>query len=433
MSPFTKIPLLLLTLLFPIYSQARIISKANYNYPIVDPDEATVASSALHVDSTQNIEMKIKVRDRQIRDYYRERELHVRYYPSATPTNHILFIISGIGGDGDTGYSAFLAASAQVRGVDAVILPNAITPNFIISSSTTGLVGGSAQDASDMYDGIVGIKKQLAAQGHTYSKNSLLGYSHGALVAAFIQASDQKALAVRSSDAVHFDTTLLINPPVDLLHAIRTIDARTKATSEIGLKTLIKLALRFRKLVSRFSQILTTPESHVEFSQQLKMDAKERYALIGRALSLNLPASILASQAIDDLGILPELDDDPSSVAYRYSRSDRSSAASSYNYEGYVTTFFNAHAVKTKSPAFSLEQLNDMNSLTALTDMLHTSKTVFLMDNMDDLLLTNGQAYWLDQLFDGRAIIYPTGGHLGNLWYPDNMLAFSQWLYYGRF
>lgn len=425
------IPALIVTLLFSLAADAKIISKENYKYPIVDADEATVASTALHTPKSETQEMRIRLENRKIRGFRDHRDLLVKYYPSPWPTKQLVFIISGIGGDTKSGYSTFLANQTQMRAVDAVVVPNVVNENFIISSSSTGLVGGSAEDGADLYKALAKIKSDLAAKGHHYEKINLVGYSHGALLAAFIEAADQRALR-SGSEALHIDSTLLINPPVDLLHAIRTIDKRTKATKQISLKSLIKLALRFHKLIGKFTKILTTPESHVEFSKSLKMTSEQRFALIGKALSFNLPSAILASQAVNDLGILPQVEIE-GSVAHRHSEIARRRAAKKYSYEDYVLKFFSAHAVQTKSEPFSLEYLNEANSLTALANVLKSSKNIFLMHNMDDMLLTNGQGYWLDGLFGKRAMIYPTGGHLGNIWYPDNLNDYYRWLYYGHF
>lgn len=432
MSPLKVIPTILVTLFFSLFANAKIVSKENYKYPLVDPDEATVASSAIHTPVSPSIDMNIKVKGRDLKGYKDHRNLLVKFYPSPWPTKQLVFIISGIGGDTNSGYSRFLAHQTQMRAADAVVIPNVLNENFIISASSNGLVGGSAADAADLYESIALIKAQLEGQGRHYNRVNLVGYSHGALLAAFIEAADQRAMRSGSRNAVHFENALLINPPVDLLHAIRTIDKRTKAIKEIGLKSLIKLAFRFHKLIGKFTKILTTPESHVEFSKSLKMKPHERYAIIGKALTATLPGSILASQAVNDLGVLPAIDD-YDYESERESRRERKRAAKRYSYEDYVLKFFSAHAIKTKSEPFSLDYLNQTNSLTTLAEALHSSKSIFLMHNMDDLLLTNGQAYWLENLFGKRAIIYPTGGHLGNMWYPDNLNDYYRWLYYGRF
>lgn len=432
MSSLKLIPTVVVVLLFSLFADAKIISKENYKYPIVDPDEATVASTGIHTPDSATEDLEIRLQNRKLSGYKDHRDLSVRFYPSPWPTKQLVFIISGIGGDTKSGYSKFLANQTQMRGVDAVAVPNVLHKNFIISSSTTGLVGGSAADGEDLYQALIQIKLALEAKGHRYDKVSLVGYSHGALLSAFIETADQRAIQSNSRNALKFDSALLINPPVDLLYALRLIDKRSKATKEISLKSLIKLAFRFHKLIGKFTKILTTSESHVEFSKSLKMTPEQRFAIIGKALSGTLPSAILASQAVNDLGVLPQLEE-IGSVGYDESVRLRRRAAKRYSYEDYVLKFFSAQSVKTKSEPFSLDSLNQSNSLSALATALKSSKNIYLMHNMDDMLLANGQGYWLENIFGNRAIIYPTGGHLGNMWYPDNLNDYYRWLYYGRF
>ena len=42
------------------------------------------------------------------------------------------------------------------------------------------------------------------------------------------------------------------------------------------------------------------------------------------------------------------------------------------------------------------------------------------MHNLDDILVSAEDVAYLEKVFGKRATIYPHGGHLGNLWYPEN-------------
>lgn len=55
------------------------------------------------------------------------------------------------------------------------------------------------------------------------------------------------------------------------------------------------------------------------------------------------------------------------------------------------------------------------------------------MHNADDFLLTTGDVAWMEQVFGDRALIFPRGGHLGNLYYPDNVASIRSWLTSGAF
>ena len=52
---------------------------------------------------------------------------------------------------------------------------------------------------------------------------------------------------------------------------------------------------------------------------------------------------------------------------------------------------------------------------------LHDNPNMFLMHNTDDPLVSAAQLATLQTVFGpDRSHIYPTGGHLGNLWYSQN-------------
>jgi hypothetical protein len=59
-------------------------------------------------------------------------------------------------------------------------------------------------------------------------------------------------------------------------------------------------------------------------------------------------------------------------------------------------------------------------SLKGVEGALQEKKHIFLMHNLDDFLVSNANLIYLEKLFGNRATIYPHGGHLGNLWYPQN-------------
>jgi len=60
------------------------------------------------------------------------------------------------------------------------------------------------------------------------------------------------------------------------------------------------------------------------------------------------------------------------------------------------------------------------NSLREVKPLIEKNPAIFLMHNLDDILISPEDIVYLEKIFGDRAIIYPYGGHLGNLWYPDN-------------
>jgi hypothetical protein len=59
--------------------------------------------------------------------------------------------------------------------------------------------------------------------------------------------------------------------------------------------------------------------------------------------------------------------------------------------------------------------------LRSIETYLRSSPKLALMHNVDDVILGPGDIDWFRDVFGARAIIYPRGGHCGNLDYRDNV------------
>ncbi len=70
---------------------------------------------------------------------------------------------------------------------------------------------------------------------------------------------------------------------------------------------------------------------------------------------------------------------------------------------------------KARDPSTTRQQLIDEASLESIGGFLAGAQNIGLMTNEDDVILASGQIDYLRELFDGRAQIWPTGGHMGNL------------------
>jgi hypothetical protein len=85
-------------------------------------------------------------------------------------------------------------------------------------------------------------------------------------------------------------------------------------------------------------------------------------------------------------------------------------------FHAYFYPFYHA-----QDPSLTREKMADEMSLTAIQDYLHKSKKIEVMTNRDDIILAPGQIDFFPRVFGDRAKIYPTGGHCGNMDYPDNV------------
>jgi hypothetical protein len=61
------------------------------------------------------------------------------------------------------------------------------------------------------------------------------------------------------------------------------------------------------------------------------------------------------------------------------------------------------------------ESLVDLMSLRSIEGYLRTAENVGVVHNQDDIILSTGEIDFFPEVFGSRAMIYPKGGHMGNL------------------
>ena len=76
---------------------------------------------------------------------------------------------------------------------------------------------------------------------------------------------------------------------------------------------------------------------------------------------------------------------------------------------------------QTRDPKLTFEHLVERASLYPIEDYLRNSEKIGLMHNEDDIIMAPGEIEWLRDVFGDRAKFYPSGGHLGNIAYEENI------------
>ena len=254
----------------------------------------------------------------------------------------------------------------------------------------------------------------------------LLGYSHGALLAAAVDKLNSD-LQEQGLQTTQFQFVLMVNPPVDLLYGLRNVDDRAAAAKKIPFVHLMDLGLRFQKFVSMQQKTPTTSETFHTFAKQLRYASREAYAIIGYVMQRSLGPAIYASQRVNDLGILPTVTLPKNDPFRRYEERAIRDQANSYSFESYFNVFFGTRFQR-DHVSIDLVDMNQRASLTAYESHLRKSKNIYLLHNSDDLLLRPEDTRWLANVFRGRARFFPRGGHMGNIWFSRNIEFFEDWL-----
>jgi hypothetical protein len=395
-------------------ASAREVDELSYRYPYVDPYLATTTIAIMKGreqrsgdDTIRDMEIALLPRRNAVPLFEGKGKLRFRLYRSRDKAP-LVIIVPGLGSSAYEGSASFIAESLVAGGFHVMVMPDPLNWNFALAASRSGFPGDHAIDAVDMYRAMQAALNYVIDEGRIgIGRIGLMGFSEGALCAAYVDKLDSE------ENDIDFATTLLINPPVDPLSAIRKIDSMAQIGRTLTAEQRSRVqAFAFGTGVGALKQDYDDPDYFADWDRRLRMtNAQIRY-LIGASLFSAIGDTMYAIEQAQRPGILKT----PVSENYRSARLEE---ARSIGLLGYLERFL-LPRLRLDDPSLNMESLNDGTSLKAIGLALAQSRRVFLMHNRDDILLNPGDIEYLKRTFADRAMIYPRGGHLGNLWYSSN-------------
>lgn len=386
----------------------------SYDYPFDNPWAATVLGTpkALQVDFPYHAEVERReltvFEDRKVPEgfWYNDR---LRY--STLLQDHeapLAFVIAGTGASDRARHMLTLGQILHRAGMHVVLLPSPTHTNFIVSASATRLPGYPGADAADLHR-VMRLVDERLRRSVSISGYYLTGYSLGAWHAAFTTKLDEEL------GGFGFERVLLINPPLDLHHSIRQIDAmlvRGLPDGIDGLDAFLDQAIeRLASYGSADALDFQDPDFTIEAYKRIRPSDDRLATAIGLSFRLSAANLIFTSDVMTNAGYIfprdrPFLSSTPLSeylaVALRTSLLD------------YFRDIF-AEAYLSRQPRITRQDLLDRTSLSSIGEWLSREERIWLMTNRDDVILAQGDLEELLRLFGPRARVFPNGGHMGNL------------------
>jgi hypothetical protein len=102
------------------------------------------------------------------------------------------------------------------------------------------------------------------------------------------------------------------------------------------------------------------------------------------------------------------------------SLTDFSKVASRMSFVDYFNEIYAPYWMA-REPGVTKDELKVRASLEPIRQYLSRADKIGVMHNEDDIILAPGEIDFFRDVFRERAKIYPTGGHCGNMEYPDNV------------
>lgn len=398
-----------------IWSAAWSAAQAEeYRYPYRDPYLATATSAILDANSQIPRPRRLAVHvpglagRNELPTLEGRDSLSVALYRQRHPAP-LLFILAGIGSNAYFGLGTYFAWLFHLRGFHVVIVPSPMTWNFALAASRNGAPGFAPDDARDLYEA---MQRTLTVLKTCYklepTRIAFMGASFGGLEGAYLSVIDA------DQQKIGIDTYLLVNPPLDLNYALKKVDEWNALSTKFGRDGSKRLLGRALTIVDAFSTRNRSDSAVFEqFAAELaNFTTEEIQFLLAKTLQLSLPELVYVTQVLHDPAHRP--------VSMREARR-RIEAASSVTFVDYVERMalplWKQEGAQGRA---DLAEFARRGSLAAILDRLRGNPRVHIVHNADDPLTPRQSILDLKKALGDQVMVFPYGGHLGNLWYPDN-------------
>ena len=411
----------LLTLIMaPVH--AADISIEQYGFPLSNPFEATIATTpaALRAevpsdDAIDQADYSLRLRpEREFilpENFWAVKRLTYRLAKQPGPAP-MMFIISGTGASYSSSKTESLKRLFYGAGYHVVQLSSPTSFDFIAAASRHATPGYSPDDAKDLYR----VMQAVRAQQHELpvTEFNLIGYSLGALNAAFVSKLDE------TRQSFNFKQVLLLNPPVNLYTSISNLDKLVQTRIEAIDSTTNFYEVILEKLSRYYKQrgSIDLDEAMLfDFQRSaMRLTDEQMAMLIGSTFRFSAADIVFTSDLINRRGMIvpPDYPIDEGTSLEPFFRRSLLCDFGCYITEQLLPMW------RAQQDGGSLPQLVQQVSLYALEDYLRDSPKIAVMHNADDIILGAGDLGFLRRTFGGRMTLYPRGGHCGNLNYRVN-------------
>jgi hypothetical protein len=238
-----------------------------------------------------------------------------------------------------------------------------------------------------------------------------LGVSLGALEGAYLSVIDS------AEQKIGIASYLLINPPVDLAYAVKKIDEWRRLADRFGPEMSRELVSKAIAIADSFSaERPDDPAVIARLAKQFKgFTTEELRYLVAETLQSQLNELVYVTQVIHEQNVLPAPKDD---MRKRLEEA-RSLTLGDYHWKIAVPLWRNRLGNSHADPEGFLQR----SSLASVMDRLRSNPKVHILHNVDDILTERKAIEALKGALGDQVTLYPYGGHLGNLWYPENKKA----------
>ncbi|WP_300392242.1 serine/threonine protein kinase [Fusobacterium sp.] len=393
------------------------INVYSYNYPFKNPYVATVLGTSMMM--TPDIDEKIPIEEYRISfietretpanlDYQKDYKFSVALQDKKAP---LVFILSGTGSSSTSLKTELFQRIFYTAGYHVVGVSSTMNTNSVVSLSYEKMPGIILNDGMDIYRAINKIKKIVEKKAKV-SDYYLMGYSLGATHSAMVSYIDE------IEKDFNFKRVFMVNPAVNLYTSASILDNMLEKSIDNDIRNLF---VRINTITDNLT-LLTgknedlRKENPEKVLRTLGITDKDLQMGIGLVFRLSAIDINFLSDATNKRGVYvdKEIEKYENMGAYF----EKINFAS---FEDYVKRLAVPYYREQYGTKMSLEELKKYTDLKVIEDYLRNTDKIMAVTNRDELILTKENIKYLQDVFKGRIIVYPYGGHCGNMYYYENV------------
>jgi len=392
----------------------------SYNFPIDDPYSATIIGSATMMTPGVSENIPLKVYEIQIKDkknipdvFWYASKFKFSFSKQKNKKAPLIFVLAGTGSDYNTTRVKFMQRIFHDAGYHTIAISSQMSQQFMISASSNSVPGLLLEDNKDIYKAMRLAYNKIKDQVEV-TDFYIMGYSLGGSNAAVLSYIDEK------EKVFNFKRVFMVNPPVDLYNSAvkldKYLDDYTGGKTE-GIEKLLNTTLAKVKggLTSEYANIGADTIYNIVKGDILSDAEKEAY--IGLAFRLTSNDLNFISDFMTKSHVYTK---NPEKVDKYTNMKEYFKAVNFATFEDYVNKIGFPY-YKKHNKDYSIEALKREASLRVIEDYLRTSPKIAAVTNADELILNEKDFAFLKDVFKDRLVIYPKGGHCGNMFYKENV------------
>ena len=405
---------IIVTLMILVFS----ISYGKYEYPFQNPYMATIlGSSTLMINGvSETVPTKVyKVKLPGSVEVPENLWYNDKFEFSLVPQKEkapLIFLLAGTGSDYHAARMVFFQRIFYDAGYSVISITSPMHSNFIVNASSNRMPGMIMDDGKDVYN-VMKETYKIVKDKVNVSDFYVVGYSLGATEAAVVSYIDE------TEKAFNLKRVFMINPAVDIYESAVKLDKTLDIPTEGKIENLEKL---IDKVFNKLSDSLKN--GYTEITEELiyRMFAKDQMTdeemgeLIGLVFRLTAIDINYITDLINDRKVY--VDKPVGKFTNMFPYFEKINFA---GFEDYMYKLAYPYFDEKMGGVVTLEELLQHTKLQQIEGYLKNTDKIAVVTNRDEIILGEKDFEFLEKTFNKRLIIYPYGGHCGNMYYKTNV------------